>query len=246
MKLLRRHKSVLIALGIYWPFIFWLTHIPVPSIARQSGMSDKTMHVIAYSILTFLVWFAISPYHKVRWDQRKVWIALITITCYGVIDEYLQARVGRSGDVMDLQADMFGVIIGLGLLSIFNFWPALLTVSASFIFIISNQSNLLMLPQYHSWTTIFHFTAYASMTLIWIQFLDRYARSQRRSSPRLFLSAVAPICLLGVAKVTAPFFDRPLLWPDVGTALIGIGVAMGVSFALAKSWHRKSKNLACF
>jgi hypothetical protein len=45
MKLLRRHKAVLLVLGIYWPVIFWLTHIPVPDVARQSGMSDKTMHV---------------------------------------------------------------------------------------------------------------------------------------------------------------------------------------------------------
>ena len=67
MQLLRRHKSVLIALGIYWPVIFWLTHIPVPDIARQSGMSDKTMHVLAYFVLTFLIWFTISPYEKVQW-----------------------------------------------------------------------------------------------------------------------------------------------------------------------------------
>ena len=101
MKLLRRHKTVLLVLGIYWPLIFWLTHIPVPAIARQSGMSDKTMHVLAYFALTFLVWFAVSPYHKARPSKLKPWLVLIGILCYGIIDEYLQGRVGRSMDYVD-------------------------------------------------------------------------------------------------------------------------------------------------
>ncbi|MHC5095363.1 MAG: VanZ family protein, partial [Planctomycetota bacterium] len=90
MKLLRRHKTVLLLLGIYWPVIFCLTHIPVPQVARQSGMSDKTMHVLAYFVLTFLVWFAVSPYHKARWNGIKVWIVLATIIGYAAVDEYLQ------------------------------------------------------------------------------------------------------------------------------------------------------------
>jgi len=47
---------------IYWPGLFVLTHIPIPQLARQSGMSDKMMHALAYLALVFLWWFSISPY----------------------------------------------------------------------------------------------------------------------------------------------------------------------------------------
>ncbi|MHC5191269.1 MAG: VanZ family protein, partial [Planctomycetota bacterium] len=110
MKIPRRHKIVLLALGIYWPVIFWLTHIPVPDVARQSGMSDKTMHVLAFFVLAFLVWFAVCPYQKARWNRLKVWVVLATVIAYAAIDEYLQGFIpGRSADVWDFVADTVGV-----------------------------------------------------------------------------------------------------------------------------------------
>jgi hypothetical protein len=163
MKLLRRHKAVLLVLGIYWPVIFWLTHIPVPDVARQSGMSDKTMHVMAYFALTFLVWFAVSPYQKAGWGNLKVWIVLATVIGYAAIDEYLQGYVGRSVDMQDFIADVFGIVLGLGMLSVFGFWPAMLLSAAFFIFVISNMSNLLLLYRQYYLNAVFHLTAYTVM-----------------------------------------------------------------------------------
>ena len=237
MKLLRRHKTVLLVLGIYWPLIFWLTHIPVPDIARQSGMSDKTMHVLAYFALTFLVWFAVSPYHKVRFNKLKPWLVLIGILCYGIIDEYLQGRVGRSVDRMDLAANLFGAVLALGLLSILGFWSAVLTASAVFIFVISNMSNLLVLyPEYHL-NAAFHFTAYTAFTLIWIQYLHR-----RNNPPivRLTASWIVPILLLFIVKAAAPIFGHPFSWSDAATGLFGICAAILISRAII--WLSRGKN----
>ncbi len=232
MKLLRRHKTVLLVLGIYWPLIFWLTHIPVPQVARQSGMSDKTMHVLAYFALTFLVWFAVSPYHKVRWSKLKPWLVLIGILCYGAIDEYLQGRVGRLMDGMDLAANLFGAVLALGLLSILGFWSALLAASAVFIFVISNMSNLLSLyPEYHL-NVAFHFTAYTAFTLIWIQYLDRHNNLPTSRVFRMIASWILPILLLFIVKAAAPFFNRPFCWPDVATGLFGISSAVLASWAI--------------
>ena len=230
MLFLRRHKSVLIALGIYWPGIFWLTHIPVPDIARQSGMSDKTMHVLAYFVLTFLVWFAVGPYEKVQWCRKKVWILLAVIIWYGAMDEYLQGRVGRSADVMDFVADLFGVVSALGLLSVLSFWPALLAASAVFVFVVSNLSNLLMLyPQYYL-DTAFHFTAYTAFALIWIQYMERYTDLKVAKSSWLFSSLLVPVVLLAVIKGTAPLFDRSIGWFEIATALFGICSAVLISY----------------
>lgn len=240
MKLLRRHKSVLLALGIYWPFLFWLTHSPVRAMARQSGMSDKAMHVMAYFVLTFLVWFAVSPYEKIRWNRAKHWFVVFTVIAYGALDEFLQGRVGRSADIHDFIADCFGVLLALGVLSIFEFWLALLTVSAVFIFVLSDVSRLMTLPQYAPYATAFHFTAYTAFTLIWIQWLERFTRVRPVSVRWLAVSLAAPAGLLLTVKAAAPLWDRPFNGFDFAIAVFGICAAIGVLWGLFKLSRRFS------
>ena len=234
MNLLRRHKSVLIALGIYWPFLFWLTHIPVPRIAGQSGMSDKTMHVLAYFALTFLVWFAISPYEKVNWAKAKVWCIILAVILYGIMDELLQARVGRSSDVMDFIADLFGVVLGLGVLSILGFWSSLLAVSSVFIFMLSDETRLMTLPQYAFYATLFHFTAYAAFTLIWIQWLERFTRFLPGHRGWLTMSLLAPFGLLVLVIAAAPLCDREVNGFNVAIGIVGIIAAALIPWGLFK------------
>ncbi len=241
MQFLRRHKSVLIALGIYWPVIFWLTHIPVPDIAWQSGMSDKTMHVMAYFVLTFLIWFAVSPYHKVKWNQKKVWGLLAVVIWYGAMDEYLQGRVGRSADVMDFVADFFGMVLALGVLSLMSFWTALLTASAVFVFVVSNMSNLLMLrPEYYL-NTVFHFTAYTAFALIWIQHMDQHTNLKTGKAKWLWSSLAVPAALLLLIKGTSPIFDRDVWWVDLATAMFGVSSAILISWLVFRVSRKTQK-----
>jgi hypothetical protein len=241
MKLLRRHKLILLALGIYWPGIFWLTHIPVPRIAGQSGMSDKTMHVMAYLVLTFLVWFATSPYEKVRWNKPKCWLVVLAVLLYGIIDEYLQARVGRSGDVRDFVANGFGMVLGMVLLSILDFWLSLLTLSAVFIFVLSNVSRVLMLPQYACYDIAFHFTAYTAFSLIWIQYLERNGKFKLGKADWLAVSLVAPAGLLFMVKIAAPFYNHPISVFNIVIGTVGICTAVLVSWLPIK-YSRKANS----
>jgi hypothetical protein len=214
--------------------LFWLTHIPVPDLARQSGVSDKTMHVLAYFVLTFLVWFAVCPYQKVQWNKPKCWWVILAVMAYGVLDELLQARVGRSADLMDWLANFFGVMLGLGLLSVFGFWTALLSVSAVFMFVLSDMSRLMTLPKYAKYASAFHFTAYAAFTLIWIQWLERFSRFKPGKAGWPAVSLVLPIGLLLLVKLAAPAFDRPLNVSHMAVAAIGIAAAALVSWGLLK------------
>jgi hypothetical protein len=241
MKLLRRHKSVLIALGIYWPVIFWLTHIPVPELARQSGMSDKTMHVLAYFVLTFLAWFAISPYEKIHWRSKKAWVLFGALVLYGAFDEILQGHVGRSADVADFAADVVGVTAAFVLLSVLSFWPALLAASAVFVFVVTNQSNLLMLyPEYYL-NMAFHYTAYTAFTLIWIQHMERYTRVRAAGVAWLLVSMLVPLGLLVMIKGTAPLFGRSIDWFETATAGFGIGSALLISWVTIRLARRRSR-----
>jgi hypothetical protein len=230
MQFLRRHKYILWSLGIYWPVLFVLTHIPVPAIAGQSGMSDKTMHLLAYLVLVFFVWLAISPYEKVRWNHAKVWIVLAIIVWYGATDEWLQARLGRQMELMDFIWDLAGALSGLGILSVLTFWPALLTVSTIFIFAISDRSLLLNLyPQFHL-NTAFHLTAYATLTLIWIQHLDRDGRF-RKSHPTWPLIAISlPLALLAAVKLVGLHYGKVVWWVDIATAIFAIAATVLISY----------------
>ncbi len=105
MALLRRHKYIIAALSVYWPLLFVLTHMPVPSMAREMHMSDKTMHYLAYMSLAFLAWFTVSPYEKVDFFRVKVWVLLPALTLYAAFDEVLQSfAAGRTASLADFFA----------------------------------------------------------------------------------------------------------------------------------------------
>ena len=233
MQILRRHKYILWSLGIYWPALFILTHIPVPAIAGQSGMSDKMMHLLAYLVLVFFVWLAISPYEKVRWSRARVWIVLAVVVWYGAMDEWIQGRVGRQMELMDFIWDFGGVLLGLGILSVLSFWPALLTVSAIFIFAVTDRSVLLNLyPQFHL-NTVFHLTAYATLTLIWIQHLDRDGRFRKAHPTWPLIALSLPLGLLTIIKLIGHFFyHHPIWWIDIATAIFGISATALISYII--------------
>ncbi len=230
MTLLRRHRYILLSLGIYWPALFVLTHTPVLAIAGQSGMSDKTMHGLAYLVLAFFVWLAISPYQKIQWNQKKVWLVIAAIACYGVADEWLQSLVGRQMELKDFLGDLLGMAITLAILSILSFWPALLAVSTIFIFCISNLSGLLLLyPQFYL-NTAFHLTAYTTLALLWIQHLDRYKPRGRTSTLWPIWAVSLPLGLLAAVKIAGLYWDKPFWWVDAATAVFGICAAVLVSW----------------
>lgn len=226
----RRHRYILLAAGIYWPLIFWLTHIPIPEIARRSGMSDKTMHWMAYLVLSFLTWLSCRPYEKVRWNRPLAWLIVLALAGYGAFDEWLQGRpfIGRSADWEDFVANLAGITIGLGILTFLSFWPALLTVSALFIFVIQNRSHLLILwPQYHL-DIVFHFTAYAAFTLIWIHFLG--LQESLRILQKIGLGLLLPAGLLIMVWTAAHWQSEPLDWMAILTALTAIVSSTAISF----------------
>jgi hypothetical protein len=229
MQILRRHKYILWSLGIYWPALFMSTHLPVPQIVNQSGMSDKLMHLLAYMALMVFVWLAISPYEKVRWSRAKVWLLLAVVVWYGAFDEWTQGYVGRETDVVDFCYDLGGSLMGLGILSILSFWPTMLTVSTIFIFIITNRSLLLNL--YPDWylNTAFHLTAYTALTLIWIQHLDRLPGFRRKHWTWPIVAMVLPLGLLAAVKLAGLYYHKPIWWVDAATAVFGIAAATLVS-----------------
>lgn len=240
MPFLRRHRYIIAALAVYWPALFIATHMPVPGIARQSGMSDKTMHVLAYMVLTFLVWLATSPYKKVNWREVKVWAILAVIVWYGLFDEWLQGRVGRNAHLMDFYADLVGALAGLAIMSIFSFWPGLLVVTGILIFAVTNLSRIDTLWQMPYLNTAFHFMGYAFFALVWIQFMHRWGTRLNSQVKWLVTALSMPVGLLCFVKACSVLIDKNVGAIGCLTALTAIVSAVFVSWLTCRSGSNQS------
>jgi|TARA_B110000914_G_C15418310_1_gene425289 VanZ family protein len=96
-----------------------LTPLRVP--AAVLFYNDKLMHVLTFVMLT--VWFGGLQRNQ---SLRGRVILLATLCAYGVLIEILQSQTAyRSAELADLLADLLGIVVGLGLLSVGLYrWPA--------------------------------------------------------------------------------------------------------------------------
>ncbi len=228
MALFRRQKLIIISLLLYWPTLFVLAHIPIPTMVRRAGVSDKSLHFMAYLILIFLLWCAISPDRKVNWRKAAVWWVLLVTVCYGVIDELLQGVVvGRSCDVMDFFADLGGVITGLILLTFFTFWPAFLVVTGITIFALTNLTRTSLsdlLPP--AANLAFYLFTYGFFTMLWIQNISLFLPSKAPKLKWLIVASALPIGFLVAVKLFSVISRRDFRLQDVIIAAVGIAAVV--------------------
>lgn len=241
MTLSRQQKITTILLVLYWPTLFVFAHIPIPQVVRQAGVSDKSLHFLAYLILVFLLWFTVSAGKRVNWRKASPWLVLLVILVYGIIDEWSQGYVaGRSSDVLDFVADLAGAITGLILFSVFTFWPAGLLVTATVIFGMTNvaQTNLAELLPVAS--AAFHLFAYAIFTVLWVQCVDLYLPAIRlkRTKAKWTKAALAgPVVLLLTVKLFSVILGKEFTLPDM-TVSIGAILAVVAAIRLSVSFEK--------
>jgi len=226
MTLSHRQKLAIAVLALYWPALFVLAHIPIPRLVHNARVSDKTLHFLAYLILVFLLWFAISPDRKASWRRAAGWWVLLVLTVYGVVDELLQGYVGRNCDVRDLGANLAGILAGLILLSLFTFWPAALMVAGATIFGLTNITRTNLAKQLPTTMAMFHLFSYATFTLLWIRYM-RYRPSLRVSRAKWLIVALAlPTALLLIVKSFSIILGKELVVKDIVLSVVGIAAVV--------------------
>jgi len=239
-----QQKLTVIALLIYWPGLFVLTHMPIPEQVRQAEVSDKSLHLVSYLILVFLVWFAINPDKKVRWRKSRVWWVFAAIIAYGVIEEVVQGYTGRSCDFMDLAADAVGTAAGLVLFSFLTFWHALVLVTGLVVFVLTNVARKDLGDFLPVTNTLFHLLAYGFFTLLWIQYMQLFLRLKAPRIAWLITAFALPTLLLLVGKLFSVIIGNEFDRSDIGLAIVGIAaIVVGFSItalvrgrAETKSW----------
>jgi VanZ family protein len=230
MTLSHQQKIAACVLALYWPALFVLAHIPIPHVVQEADVSDKSLHFLAYLILTFLIWSAVSGNRKVNWRRAMPWLVLFVIVVYGILDEWLQGYVaGRSCDVRDFFVDVAGTLTGLILFSVFTFWPAALFVAAIFIFGITNVARANVADLLPVMSTLFYLFAYAVFTTLWLQCMEHYLprlRRQRITIKWVILALAVPAVLLLTVKLASVILSRTFIVRDMLISAAGIGVVV--------------------
>jgi len=240
-----RRKVVIAALALYWPTLFVLGHIPVPQVLRKAHMYDKSLHLLAYMILTFLLWSVIKPRDRVNWRKAAVWCLLAAIAVYGVCDEWLQRLVAdRSMDPRDFAADVIGAGVALGLLTFLSFWPTAVIISGATIYTLAvfTRANLTaLLPVTMS---MFHLLTHATFTLLWIGYLRQSPHRPRTSLRWVAVSLSLPLALVVVTKASTMLSGKAFEGWDIVAAVAGVFAAVAVTGIAAAFARRKIQGQA--
>ena len=233
MAVSRRQKVTIILLVFYWLSFFILAHIPEPDFVSKAGVSDKGLHLLAYLILVFLLWFAVSPDQKVSWRKAVVWWVFIVLTGYGAVDELLQGFTGRNCDVMDIVANIAGMFTGLILLSVFSFWPAALLVTATVIFGITNITRANLAELVPVTNAMFHLFAYPIFSMLWICYMHLFLSLKPPKSKWLVTALAGPTVLLLTVKLFSVILGKGFGLREVIISVAGIAAVITIIYLIA-------------
>lgn len=230
MTLSYQQKIAACVLALYWPALFVLGHIPIPRVVQEADVSDKSLHFLAYLVLTFLLWSVVSGNQKVKWLRAAPWLVLFVIVIYGILDEWLQGYVaGRSCDVRDFFSDLAGALTGLIISSFLAFWPAGLAVTAIFIFGITNVTRVNLANLLPVTNTVFHLFAYAVLTFLWINSTHIFSPARAHKVGWFILAMAGPIGFLIIVTLFSVIGGREFVFADIVTAF-GAIVAVAIGF----------------
>jgi hypothetical protein len=195
--------------------------------------SDKTIHYLAYLVLVFLLWFAVSPNQKVHWRRPAVWLVLITIVWYGAVDEWLQGYVNRNPDVGDFLANLAGGLTGLIVLTIVPFWPASLALTGAAIFVLRNivQANFFdLLPVASGAASL---VIYGLFSGLWIRNMTGLVPVRAPQAAWLIGALAVPIGLLLGVEMFAGVAGRGVRMWIVAVCIGGIITVVGAVCAFS-------------
>lgn len=114
-----RYQAPAIVFAIMIFIVSSIPRVPLPDLAI--GFEDKIGHVMAYTLLGFLLGRAMYfQYQVLVWQRNFYLLSIVLGSVYGVLDEFHQHFVpGRTADIYDTLADVVGVLIGATLFRMF-------------------------------------------------------------------------------------------------------------------------------
>lgn len=235
MVLSHQQKIAACVLVLYWPVLFILTHIPIPRVVQEADVSDKSLHFMAYLVLTFLIWSIASGNRKVNWRRATPWLVLFVLIVYGILDEWLQGYVaGRSCDIQDFYMDLVGALVSLIISSFLTFWPAGLAIMVTFIFGVTNVTRANLANLLPITNDVFHLIAYAILTVLWIQCMHFITAVKAPKIKWLLLALAGPTAFLIIVKSYSVIVGKNIVFSEIIIAFGAIATVV-IGFYVRRS-----------
>ena len=108
----RLRPLIVVGTAAYWLSMLVLTHLPEIPKEYDSGLGDKSEHLIGYMLLSVGLGLCLSVCRgPLGWRQLAMIIGIVGI--YGAFDESTQPLFGRNCDWYDWLADLRGCLMGV-------------------------------------------------------------------------------------------------------------------------------------
>ena len=109
----------MVALCVYWPTIFIISHIPKDHVPKNVPVSGRAVHLVAYFVLTLLVFLNAGLFRSFSLRSMKIYLLVGAIAVYAAVDEWLQIYVqGRHGSPVDWSINVAACICCVVLLAL--------------------------------------------------------------------------------------------------------------------------------
>jgi hypothetical protein len=234
MKTTREQKFFITILIFYWLGIFAATHIPIPDWIRKMGVSDKTMHFVAYMTLALLLWFGTSFEKKADWKKLRPWLLSVIVLLYGAADELLQHFMKRSTDIKDFAANVLGIAVAMAIVTVLPACHAvmiLVTVCPLFVPAIVRSQLIIQgsIPE-----AVAYMAGFAGVTAAWIKYLSSVVGLNFRKNKLLPVFFAPPAGTVIIVKLYAQLTDKPLGTTAFLSAFVSIMLTLFIRRLMSK------------
>ncbi|MCE5341006.1 MAG: VanZ family protein [Planctomycetaceae bacterium] len=217
MKLSKEKKFFTAVLLFYWVGLIVATHIPVPMWVRGMGVSDKTMHVAAYIVLTLLLWLAFWFDIKANWRKFQPWLILVVIFLHGVADELTQHFIaGRSTDPADLCADMLGAAAAMVIITFFTGYNAVMALTVIGPVFLPAIVKAGITKHNSPLESVLYIFVYAIVAVAWMCYLELILKIKLKKFKRFLLYMVLPTASLSFVIIYALLTNKPISAYSIG------------------------------
>ena len=97
--------------------LVYATHHPKPAeLVGPDALGDKTLHLIAYTLLGGAVAAAVAS--RGGWNWRSAATVFVALALFAAADEITQPLFGRFADILDWAYDELGLVAGIGAVTV--------------------------------------------------------------------------------------------------------------------------------
>ena len=209
MKTSKEQTFFTFILIFYWLGIFVTTHIPIPGWAGEMGVSDKTMHFVAYMTLALLLWFSTSFEKKADWKKLRPWLLSAIVLLYGLVDELLQHFTRRSVDPRDFAANALGIAIAMAIVTVIPACHAAMILITVCPFFLPALVKSQLIPQGSILEVGAYLAGFACITIAWIEYLSLVVGLNFRQFKYLPVFFAPPAGTVIILIIYAKLTDKP-------------------------------------